>query len=288
MTNTFYSKNEYTIQIDNLLINLFLDLKTTFSNAHLTNSLHSHFYAEVFACKSGKVYIEDEKRTTILSSGEIAIVPFGLMHLRTPNADSESEWANIGFICSKCISRNNRDLYAKISPLINKNEIIVYKNNNKIYDVLKNINSVIDIENEPSLIIEFVSELTKLSNVIVEKENDGNKEIKQKIKNMDRLLKLDYFINHRFMYPLTNKEIANELHLGERQLSRLVLKHYGTTLHTILTKKRITVAAKLLTESSDTIENIALSVGFNGKMSFYREFKRIYGMTPAQYRNKAL
>lgn len=287
MSNTSHSKNEYTIQVDNLLLNLFFDLKVNNPDIYLTDSLHSHFYAEIFACKSGKIQIKYEGGVAVLSSGEIAIVPFRLMHLRTPDADSKSEWANVGFICSKCSSRNTRDLYSKIFPLINKNEITIYKNN-KIYDVLKTINFVSDIENDPSLMIEFASELAKLSSFLIEKEDESNKEIKQTVKNTDRLLKLDYFINQRFMNPLTNKEIANELHLGERQLSRLVLKHYGTTLHTILTRKRITVAAKLLLESTDTIENIALSVGFNGKMSFYREFKRIYGMTPAQYRNKRI
>lgn len=286
MSNTSHSKNEYAVQVDNLLLNLFFDLEVNSPDIHLTDSLHSHFYAEIFACKSGKIQIKCEDGSTVLSSGEIAIVPFRLMHLRTPDADSKSEWASVGFICSKCSSRSTRDLYSKIFPLINKNEITIYRNN-KVYDVLKSINFASDIENEPSLMIEFASELAKLSSTLIEKENESNKEIKQTVKNTDRLLKLDYFINKRFMYPLTNKEIATELHLGERQLSRLVLKHYGTTLHTILTRKRIAVAAKLLWESTDTIENIALSVGFNGKMSFYREFKRIYGITPAKYRSKS-
>ena len=104
---------------------------------------------------------------------------------------------------------------------------------------------------------------------------------------MDRLLKLDYFINHKFMDPLTNKNIADELHIGERQLSRLVLAHYGTTLHTLFLRKRLSVAAMLLLESTDTIESIALAVGFKGKMNFYREFKKAYQMTPTQYRKEA-
>ena len=149
MANAFHSHHESMIQVDNLLLNLFFDFKSNTPNLYLTDSLHTHFYAEIFACKSGKIYIKDENKTTTLSSDEIAIVPFGLMHLRKTSADSESEWANVGFICSKCSSRNNRDLYSKIHPLINKNEIVVYKNNKKIFEILKNINSLNDIENEP-------------------------------------------------------------------------------------------------------------------------------------------
>ena len=88
------------------------------------------------------------------------------------------------------------------------------------------------------------------------------------------------------MNPLTNKNIADELHIGERQLSRLVLNHYGTTLHALIVQKRISVATKLLEESTDSVENIALAVGFNNKMNFYREFKKLYNITPAQNRHR--
>ena len=36
-----------------------------------------------------------------------------------------------------------------------------------------------------------------------------------------------------------------------------------------------------------TIEKIAISVGFNSKVSFYREFTRKHQMTPAQFREYA-
>ena len=51
--------------------------------------------------------------------------------------------------------------------------------------------------------------------------------------------------------------------------------------------KRLEMAENLLLHSDLTIEKIAISVGFNSKVSFYREFTRKHQMTPAQFREYA-
>jgi len=48
--------------------------------------------------------------------------------------------------------------------------------------------------------------------------------------------------------------------------------------------KRIQAAENLLLHSDLSVEKIAISVGFNSKVGFYREFSRKHHMTPAQFR----
>ena len=285
MTDKLSSRQDLTIQVDNLLLNLFVDATVDIAYSHLVASLHRHSYIEVFVCKSGKVQIKTEDQTYYLLPGDVAIAPPGIMHLRTPNFSSESQWASIGFFCSECVCRSDRDTYTLVSRLMEQEEIVLYHGQGFLYDVICDIKSNSRSYGNLPLLVDFVSILAKMSQTIPLRGivNNGN----GKSKNMDRLLKLDYFINYEFMNPLTNKKIADHLHIGERQLARLVLTHYGTTFHTLLLRKRISVAAKLLIESTDTIENIALAVGFKGKMNFYREFNKAYQMTPGQYRNDA-
>lgn len=284
MDKNFFQTNEYAIQIDNLLMKLFTDIEGDNSNIRLTSSLHTHSHAEIFSCNNGNVHIKTEHCTATLYPGDIAIVPSGLMHLKSPDAGTDSEWIRIGIVCAECSSKNSRDLYHRISSLTDNKDILVFENKSEFFELIKKIASSAPNECEPCLVIDFVSALSKLVSTNTMQELSAKEKTKHKIKNMDRFLKLDHFINHEFMNHLSNEEIAKELHISERQLSRLVLNHYGTTLHTLIHRKRISVAAKLLVESSDSIENIALSVGFNSKIGFYREFKKVYGMTPAQYR----
>lgn len=287
MTDKFAPKQNFEIQVDNLLLNLFVGTKVNVADTRLTASLHRHSYAEIFVCKSGEIQIKTENQNYHLFPGDVAIAPSGIMHLRTPNFSVASEWTSIGIVFSQCASQSNRDVYARISRLMEQNEIVVYNGQEFLYDILCGIRDSADPDSEPFRLLDFASVLVNLSQTIPSRDTVTNSNQKSKNKNMDRLLKLDYFINHEFMNPLTNKKIADELHIGERQLSRFVLTHYGTTLHTLLLSKRISVAAKLLSESIDTIDNIALAVGFNSKMNFYREFKKVYQVTPAQYRNAA-
>ncbi len=286
MDKNLFEAHEYSIQIDNLLMKLFFDVAGDNSNSHLTSSLHTHSYTELFTCKNGSIHIKAENNTSTLYPGDIAIVPAGLMHLKSPDTDTDSEWISLGIVCAECSSINNRDLYQRIAALTDCKDILSFKNKQGFFELMKEIASSDSIESQPWLMIDFVSALSKLADSNVIRDLSSKEKTNHKFKNMDRFLRLDHFINHEFMHPLSNEEIAKELHISERQLSRFVLSHYGTTLHTLLHKKRISVAAKLLTESFDSIENIALSVGFNSKIGFYREFKKIYAMTPAQYRTK--
>jgi len=53
-----------------------------------------------------------------------------------------------------------------------------------------------------------------------------------------------------------------------------------------LTSLRIKEACKLLTDSSESIDNISLLTGFDDYFYFNKVFKKTKGMTPRQYRIK--
>ena len=49
---------------------------------------------------------------------------------------------------------------------------------------------------------------------------------------------------------------------------------------------RLKKAASALVKTGQTVEAIAESVGYESVEHFNRLFKKIYGMTPVQYRNR--
>jgi AraC-like DNA-binding protein len=44
------------------------------------------------------------------------------------------------------------------------------------------------------------------------------------------------------------------------------------------------MAARLLRETNDTIEDIMLQAGFHSDSHFYNAFRRLFGMSPRDYR----
>ncbi len=59
----------------------------------------------------------------------------------------------------------------------------------------------------------------------------------------------------------------------------------GESPHQYLIKVRISEAKKLLAQSNDSIEQIALGVGFSNYSSFVTQFKRLTNVTPREYRS---
>lgn len=69
----------------------------------------------------------------------------------------------------------------------------------------------------------------------------------------DRISRLDYLINSCFMCELTAEYVAESLFISERQLMRITQKRYGATFRQVVQNKRLDVAAKLLSETDDSI-----------------------------------
>lgn len=98
---------------------------------------------------------------------------------------------------------------------------------------------------------------------------------------------LDIYISKHYSERIRIDDIAEELHLCSKQVSRIINKEYGMSLSRVVHKHRMSVACMLLRETSLTIGQIAESVGYEYENYFFRLFKETYGITPAEYREKA-
>jgi len=81
----------------------------------------------------------------------------------------------------------------------------------------------------------------------------------------------------------TVHDAALELGVSVRSLQR-ALSEGGTTYREELVRAQRTQAQRLLTETDDKLESVALSLGFTSLQHFSTQFKRWTGMTPTQYR----
>ena len=60
----------------------------------------------------------------------------------------------------------------------------------------------------------------------------------------------------------------------------------GTTIYEYITKLRMDAATRLLTSTDYKVKKIAGIVGFNSEQSFLRLFKKLYSMTPLEYKKR--
>jgi AraC-like DNA-binding protein len=95
-----------------------------------------------------------------------------------------------------------------------------------------------------------------------------------------------HYLSTQYAEPITIELMAEAFGYNRAYLSTLFKKHTGLTPATFLLRLRIDKARLLLRERQElTIEQIASSVGFHDPLYFSKQFKRLYGMSPTDYRD---
>lgn len=79
-------------------------------------------------------------------------------------------------------------------------------------------------------------------------------------------------------------ELAGMLHYDFYWLSKEIKKRTGKTYTDLVQAKRLSQAAYLLTNTTQSVMDIAMEVGYDNISYFHRIFQKRYGMTPRKYR----
>jgi AraC-like DNA-binding protein len=82
-------------------------------------------------------------------------------------------------------------------------------------------------------------------------------------------------------------ELAIYLGVNRTHLSRVVSQVIGEPLGAALRRRQLTYAATLLRNASMTVSEVAAAAAFGTQRTFFRAFRRAFGMTPGVYRENA-
>ena len=80
------------------------------------------------------------------------------------------------------------------------------------------------------------------------------------------------------------ERLAARLGVGERHLRRLFLKHLGTSPRVVAGERRVSLAKKLVEETTLPMAQVALSAGFASVRSFNSTLRREFGRAPSELR----
>ena len=91
-------------------------------------------------------------------------------------------------------------------------------------------------------------------------------------------------LHGRFNDPLNLVEIADTVGVHPTHLARSFKKYFRSTVGEYLRELRLEWAMKRLSESEDSIAEIATAAGFYDQSHFSHQFKQHTGFTPAEFR----
>ena len=101
----------------------------------------------------------------------------------------------------------------------------------------------------------------------------------------ERLTEIVNYIQENYT-TVTLDDLSEKFFLTKPYLSKYIKEKSGETFGDILKKVRMKKACTMLKGSAMTVENVAESVGYQNVEHFNRLFKKMYNMTPIQYRNR--
>ena len=100
---------------------------------------------------------------------------------------------------------------------------------------------------------------------------------------LDRTQLIDNFFETRFSEKIGCTDLAEELHMSTKQLSRILKKNYGMSFREKLISTRMDHAALLLRTTEERIQDVVEAVGYASYEAFYKAFTSRYGVNPQKY-----
>lgn len=92
------------------------------------------------------------------------------------------------------------------------------------------------------------------------------------------------YIKKNYMNIRSVDEIAESVKISKFHLCRTFKQAMGATIFEYLNNVRLTKVHNLLINTDETMEDISIKTGFSTSVNLARNFKKIYGMPPSDFR----
>ena len=253
----------------------------SYSNAQLT--LHSHtFYELLYCCNNcGAEYLVGAERYR-LQKGDIVFVPPGISHRPLlPDHMQEPYERYVLWISQEFIDQFAR-MYATGAEKLAGGTLLRTGNNK--WELLGGYfrRGVWEAENQApgwqaAIIGNTITLLTLMSRSIKERTASVLKAEKPDLLN-EVMTYIELHLNEK----ITLEETAKHFYVSISTITQLFRQKMGTSFYRCVTQRRL-IAAKVRIGNGEALEDVSRAVGFADYSSFYRAFKKEYGITPRQY-----
>lgn len=95
--------------------------------------------------------------------------------------------------------------------------------------------------------------------------------------------KILQYIDAHFCEDINTTSIANHLNMSRHTLLRIFQNYQDSSPSQYIRKKRLEMAVRLISDSDESLQDIASKTGFSSYQQFYKTFTNYYGTSPSDY-----
>ena len=253
---------------------------------------HFHNILEVGYCYEGEGTIVFPEGSLPYEEGTVTIIPGKIVHRTNPVGNPVNRWEYLFIDADRFFyeSFSERPLYAKLlierlndrSLILQKNELPgVEKILMEIFDEMRGKEEFYRVCAK-QLALAFLLRIVRMNTGnFIQREYDPGKE------RLDTIITALDYIDEHYAENFRIGDIALACGLSETHFRREFHKYINTSPNEYVNLVRIAKACEILSRSNEKIDVVALKTGFLNAATFIRNFKRIIGTTPHQWREEA-
>ncbi len=132
--------------------------------------------------------------------------------------------------------------------------------------------------------VEMLSLLIDELLIITSDETDEFANFSALFGSCPQLKKIFNFIETHYHESISARDVAKYLGFSSAYLTGLVRNQTGETLNRWIVKRRVTAARTLLLKTDQSIQQIAMALGYRSINHFFRQFRQYYGTSPQAWR----
>lgn len=245
--------------------------------------LHYHSEFEFFLVTKGTILLQTEDTTYRLSEHDALFLNSNQLHMITSDSQEETAFTAIVFEY-RCLCHSNDILYTKyIHPLMNGQFHIEAKLTPEFTELLQNISVAYQ---SSTFGYEFVIKELLLSCFYLLLKNCSISAPPVTSRKSILVREILDYMEANYQETITLEDMSAHVHISKEYLCRIFHQMADVSPITYLNRYRIRKSTELLSETDKSITEIAQLCGFQHSSYFNKQFLRIMGCRPKEYRKR--
>lgn len=251
-------------------------------------NLHSHNYYEFYFFLEGDISIQIGNDIFPIRHGDILLMPPGVPHHPIIHS-TEVPYRRFVFWISREYCDHLRQLspdYIYLMEYVQAGKNYVFHNDkisfnnvqSKILRLLEEMHS--DHFGRDAQISLCVNDLVLCLNRMIYARNVPRSQREE----LDLYQQITEYIEEHLDENLSLETLAEEFYVSKYHIAHVFKDHLGISIHQYITKKRLALCREAILGKAGITE-VYQTFGFGDYSSFYRAFKKEYGISPKDYRD---
>lgn len=253
-----------------------------------TTRLHFHNLMEVGICMEGEgVLVLDEKEVPY-HPGMISVIPHNYPHTTISRMETINYWEYVFFEPEQILQEmypGNQALRIQVLQRVNRRAFLLEAQEEK--ELLNTVTTILELEKGKK---EFYRECVKnqIMTLVLLIAGMNPKQSVQELKKLDgygeQILPALYHIERQYMYPIKIEDLAKICNMSETNFRRVFRVVTNMKPVDYINLIRVQNACNMMRNSFDSMGDIAMKAGFGTVSTFNRDFKKMLGTTPYQWK----